>query len=54
MLVISHMGTLLQEMGQLEEARPLYEEALQAFKETLGDRHPSTLNAKQWLDNTKN
>ena len=30
-------------MGQLEEARPLLEEALQAQRETLGDRHPSTL-----------
>ena len=30
-------------MGQLEEARPLLEEALQAQRETLGDRHRSTL-----------
>ena len=37
------MGLLLQDMGQLEEARPLYEEALQARRETLGDRHPNTL-----------
>ena len=34
---------LLQAMGKLEEARPLYEEALQACRETLGDRHPDTL-----------
>ena len=37
------MGGLLQAMGQLEEARPLYEEALQARRETLGDYHPNTL-----------
>jgi tetratricopeptide (TPR) repeat protein len=37
------MGQLLQEMGKLEEARPLYEEALQGLRETLGDRHPETL-----------
>ena len=37
------MGNLLMAMGQLEEARPLLEEALQAKRETLGDRHPSTL-----------
>ena len=37
------MGVLLQEMGKLEEARPLYEEALQGKREALGDRHPGTL-----------
>jgi hypothetical protein len=30
-------------MGKLDEARPLLEEALQANRETLGDRHPETL-----------
>eukprot|EP00964_Phaeocystis_antarctica_P163606 scaffold140063_cov127-Phaeocystis_antarctica.AAC.2 len=39
------MGLLLQDMGQLEEARPLYKEALQGRKETLGDRHPDTLGS---------
>ena len=39
-----NLGRLLQDMGQLEEARQLYEEErLQARRETLGDRHPSTL-----------
>ena len=37
------MGGLLQDMGKLKEARPLLEEALQTCRETLGDRHPSTL-----------
>ena len=37
------MGTLLHNMGKLEEARPLLEEDLQASKETLGDRHPDML-----------
>ena len=32
-------------LGKLEEARPLYEEALQAKRETLGDRHPDTLQS---------
>ena len=32
-------------MGKLEEARPLYEEAVQARRETLGDRHPDTLTS---------
>ena len=41
MISISNLGTLLYEMGQLEEARPLLEEALQAQRETLG--HHSTL-----------
>ena len=39
---INSMGVLLQDMGQLEEARLLYKvkEALQTCRETLGDRHP--------------
>ena len=42
-LLIS-MGWLLEDMGKLEEVRPLYEEALQGCRETLGDRqHPRTL-----------
>ena len=40
---IDSMATLLEDMGQLEEARPLYEEALHASREVLGDRHPETL-----------
>ena len=44
------MGDLLKEMGQLEEARPLLEEAVQVGKETLGDRHPHTLFFTQHLD----
>ena len=27
------------------QAKPLYEEALAAFRETLGDRHPNTLTS---------
>ena len=46
------MSTELQGMDQLEEARTLFEEALQARKETLGDRHPDTLrsiSSMAWL-----
>ena len=43
--LINNLATLLQDQGQLDEARPLYEEALQACRETLGDRHPSTLTS---------
>ena len=39
------LGVLLMKMGKLEEAKPLLEEALQASKETLGDRHPITLTS---------
>ena len=38
-------ATRLQAAGQLEEARPFLEEALQAQRASLGDRHPSTLGA---------
>ena len=44
-VLLSNLGTLLQRMGKREEARPLYEEALQACRATLGDRHPSTLTS---------
>ena len=37
------MCDLLQQMGQLKEARPLLEEALQGSRDTRGDHHPDTL-----------
>jgi tetratricopeptide (TPR) repeat protein len=43
--LINQLGRLLMDMGKLEEAMPLFEEALQAKRETLGDRHPSTLRS---------
>ena len=44
------MGSLLQTMGKLEEAKLLYEEVLQGRKETLGDNHPHTLGAMSLLN----
>ena len=41
--LLVRIGVLLKNMGKLEEARPLLEEALQGYRDTLGDRHPSTL-----------
>ena len=40
---INKLGGLLQDQGKLDEAEPLYREALAASRETLGDRHPDTL-----------
>ena len=40
-------GTLaveLHTLGQYDEAEPLYREALDAQRATLGNRHPNTLN----------
>ena len=49
------MGALLQAMGRLDDAEPLFREALDAFRATLGDRHPHTLasinNMGQLLQN---
>ena len=39
----NQLGLLLQAKGDLAGAEALMREALQAFRETLGDRHPSTL-----------
>ena len=39
------MGTLLLAKGDLVAAEPLIREALEARRETLGDRHPSTLHS---------
>ena len=38
---------LLRVMGQLEEAKPLYEEAMQARREALGDGHSQVSIYKQ-------
>ena len=43
---ISTLDTLareLQTQGKYDEAEPLYREALEVKRETLGDRHPDTL-----------
>ena len=42
-VLASRLILLLKDMGKLREARRLSEEALQARRATLGDRHPSTL-----------
>ena len=44
-MLLSKIGELMQDMGRREEARPLLQEALQARRETLGDRHPDTLSS---------
>ena len=44
----STLDTLASELkaqGKYDEAEPLYREALEAQRETLGDRHPSTLTS---------
>ena len=40
---IHRMGLLLKEMGKLDEARPLLEEAAHLGKAAMGERHPDTL-----------
>ena len=45
LISINNLARLLQDMGKLEEAKPLCEEALEASKEMLGDRHPQTLQS---------
>ena len=45
--LINSMVVLLQGMGELQEARELYDEALQGRREMLGDRHLDTLTT--WM-----
>ena len=35
----------MQDEGKLDEAKPLYEEAVAGQRETLGDKHPKTLDS---------
>ena len=49
---LSNIGAVLQDQGDLDGAAPLLREALEAMRETLGDRHPHTLtsiNNLGWL-----
>ena len=39
----NQVANLLHDQGRLEEARQLFEEALDACREQLGDRHEHTL-----------
>jgi len=43
--LINNLGLLLQAQGRLDEAGALYREALEARRETLGNRHPDTLSS---------
>jgi tetratricopeptide (TPR) repeat protein len=37
------MGSLLQQLGRLDEAEPLFREAMESRRRMLGEEHPSTL-----------
>ena len=41
--MINNVARMLMHQGKLDEAEPLYREALEARRETLGARHKSTL-----------
>ena len=49
--LIQAVGNLLSDQGDLEGAGALYREALQARRETLGDKHPDTLGSINNLAN---
>ena len=44
-VLLSKMGEMLKDMGRWEEARLLFEEAMQACRDTLRDRHQNTLTS---------
>ena len=41
---------LLKAQGKLDEAEPLYREAVSGAKKTLGDAHPTTLILQKNVD----
>jgi len=42
---MNNYANLLSDQGRLDEAEPLYKEALEGFREMLGARHKDTLNS---------
>ena len=45
----NNLGVLLHTKGDLAAAEPLYREALEGRRETLGNRHPDTLASRNSL-----
>ncbi|HIG12339.1 MAG TPA: tetratricopeptide repeat protein, partial [Planctomycetes bacterium] len=43
------MGSLLHAQGKHDDAEPLYREALEGRRRTLGDEHHDTLDSLAWL-----
>ena len=43
--LLNNLGRLLQDQGNLDGAAPLILDALQGYRETLGDRHADTLSS---------
>jgi len=39
---VNNLGSVLQDLGDLQEARKCYERALKIFRENLGEDHPNT------------
>lgn len=46
---LNNLAGLLQDQGNYEEARPLYERALEICEKVLGAEHPSTEVIRQNL-----
>ena len=42
---MNNLAMLLKAQGKLDEARPLYEQALEGYRRTLGSSHPHTLSS---------
>jgi hypothetical protein len=48
---INGLALLLSDQGKLDEAEPLYREALEARRDVRGARHPNTLTSMNNLAN---
>ncbi|MEK6259043.1 MAG: tetratricopeptide repeat protein, partial [Planctomycetota bacterium] len=47
---VKNLGTVLQDLGDLSGAKQAFERALGIFRKLLGDEHPYTRGAKEWLE----
>lgn len=48
-LTLWNMGAFRYDQGRLQEAEALLVQALKMFQRVLGDQHPRTLSALEWL-----
>jgi hypothetical protein len=49
-IALGNLGSVIGKLGDMDAARQHLERALRIFLEYLGEKHPSTLNVKRYLE----